>query len=137
MNKETAQTKDYAYIDKSGRKRRLTLKQEGFIRDVIKTKNLTKSALNNYEIAKSPRDMTARVIGSENLAKPYIKEEINKRLAENGLDIDTIINTHKRNLLQNKNLSVSQTAVKDAYDLYGLTGNKEQKTQTNIAIIME
>lgn len=56
--------------------RRLTKKQQGFITDVIKTGNATKAALNNYDIESDDKENVAGVIGSENLRKPKIREEL-------------------------------------------------------------
>lgn len=47
----------------------LTKKQRGFVKDYIETGNATQSVKNNYDVS---NDLTARVIGSENLTKPNV-----------------------------------------------------------------
>ena len=51
----------------------MTYKQELFIQEYIKTGNATSSAIKAGYSKK-----TARVIGQENLTKPYIKKKINE-----------------------------------------------------------
>ena len=113
--------------------RKLSLKQRGFIDDLIKTKNGTQSALNNYN---TTNENTAGVIASENIRKPIIRNELERRLRKNGLKLDDIILTHRRNLLQSKQLSVSQTAVQDGYKLYGIYKQGEEKSQIQVAFII-
>lgn len=60
------------------KKRRLTKKQKGFIRDYVRTGNGTKAALNNYDTDKPE---VANAIAVENLQKPLIQETI-KSVAE-------------------------------------------------------
>jgi len=55
------------------KKRRLTKKQRGFVNDYADTGNATQAVKNNYDVK---NDLTARVIGSENLTKPNIIEEL-------------------------------------------------------------
>lgn len=52
----------------------LTKKQRGFVKDYVETGNATQAAKNNYDVS---NDLTARVIGSENLTKPNIQKAIN------------------------------------------------------------
>lgn len=54
-------------------KRKLSLRQKGFVKDFIETKNATVAAEKNYNV-KNRR--TAEVIGSENLSKPEIQNAI-------------------------------------------------------------
>ncbi len=48
---------------------KLTKKQRGFVRDYLESGNATAAAKNNYDVS---NDLTARVIGSENLTKPNV-----------------------------------------------------------------
>lgn len=71
--------------------RSLTKKQKGFVKDYMETGNATLAVKNNYDVA---NDLTARVIGSENLTKPnviaYLESKAEKaaefvyQLAESG-----------------------------------------------------
>lgn len=55
--------------------RGLTKKQRGFVNDYADTGNATKSALKNYDTQDS---RVAEAIGSENLSKPIIIDELKK-----------------------------------------------------------
>lgn len=115
--------------------RKLTYKQQGFVNDFVRTKNATEATALNYPNLKNRE--VAKQVGSENLAKPYIKLAIDEKLRENGLDIDTVIKYHKRNITQDKQLNVSQEAIKDAYKLYGHLNTNETKSSTQVAFIIE
>ena len=65
---------------------RLTLKQERFIQDYLLHGNATRAAVNaGYS------EKTAKVIGFENLTKPYIASEIEKRLKQRAMDKDEVL----------------------------------------------
>ena len=64
--------------------RKLTKKQRGFVKDIIRTGNGTESALNNYEIKSEDKKRVAASIASENLTKPEIQAFI-KELVANGM----------------------------------------------------
>ena len=83
--------------------------------------------------------LTARVEGSKMLAKPSVQRSISELLDGAGLDLDQVTAIHKRNMTQSKQLSVSQTAVQDAYKLHQVAGfNKsDDKGVTNIAIVID
>ncbi len=55
--------------------RRLTIKQQAWISEVVKTKNGTEAAARVYDV--KDRRM-AKNIASENMAKPYLVEELTK-----------------------------------------------------------
>lgn len=59
--------------------RKLTKKQRGFVKDLIKIGNGTKAALANYD---TDDEDVAGVIASENLGKPKIQEAINNALPD-------------------------------------------------------
>ena len=60
--------------------RKLTKKQRGFVKDIIRTGNGTESALNNYEIKSEDKKRVAASIASENLTKPDIQEALKPAL---------------------------------------------------------
>lgn len=66
--------------------KKLTLKEQLFVKHYVKTRNATESA----KLAGYSED-TAGVIGSENLKKPYIQDAVNKqiRMIEEKVDIST------------------------------------------------
>lgn len=111
-----------------------TIKQRKFIEEYVKTGNGAQSVLKaGYNTLSNPSSQAV-----ENLKKPYIKEAIQKLLAEKGLEISTVVKHHKRNIEQENNLNVSQTAIADYYKITGLLdNNKENQSLTNIAFIIE
>ena len=62
--------------------RRLTKKQKGFVKDYVDTGNASEAVRRNYDVVDVD---TAKSMGTENLAKPYIAEAVEeqqKKLAE-------------------------------------------------------
>lgn len=57
------------------KERRLTKKQRGFVNEFADTGNATQAIKKHYKVK---NDLTARVMGSENLTKPNIQEELRK-----------------------------------------------------------
>lgn len=70
---------------------KLTAKQELFITEYMKDLNATQAA-----IRAGYNEKTAKAIGYENLTKPYLKNEIDKRLAkratDNGITAEFVLN---------------------------------------------
>ncbi len=86
-------TKD-TYIDKSWhRRKKLTLKQEMFVNEIVKTGNATEAAARVY---KTKNRVSANAIGNENLVKPSIKEAIVDRLKDAKNMIYTIAMTAEK-----------------------------------------
>jgi phage terminase small subunit len=112
-----------------------TFKQKLFAQEYVASRgNGTKSALKVYD---TKNYMVAESIGSENLSKPIVQNEIRRILEERGLPIELLIDIHKRNLTQSKQLAVSQSAVDTGYKLYGyLNNDNPEKSATKIAIII-
>ena len=78
---------------------------------------------------------TAKTEGSLILSKPNVQEALQALLKENNLSVAETMKIHRRNLIQDDNLSVSQTAVQDVYKIAGLMNNKQSETTINIALI--
>lgn len=83
---------------------KLTKKQRGFVEDYLNNdENATEAALNNYDT--NVRNV-ARAIGTENMLKPAIKNEIVRRRAEiqqkaeekTQITIESQINEYKQNI---------------------------------------
>jgi hypothetical protein len=70
-------------MEKPKKLRRLTLKQRGFVKRFIETKNGTRAALDNYDT--TDRN-TAAMIASDNLTKPNVRQEVEQQLKEAGLN---------------------------------------------------
>lgn len=80
---------------------------------------------------------SAKTEASLILRKPNVQEALQELLAENNLTVNETMKIHHRNLIQNKNLHVSQTAVQDVYKLSGLLNNRDNSTQVNIAMVIK
>ena len=115
------------------KERKLTLKEQGFIKDIVRTKNATESAMLNYSVKN--RDV-ARSIGSQNLSKLHIRKEIVEAFKHKGLEVEQVIDIHKRNILQDKHLGVSQSAVVDYYELTGIKRKEVENNSTNIQFVI-
>ena len=98
-------------------KNKLELKAKLFAQKYIDNKfNGTKTALELYNTTDKN---TAHAIASENLHKPTFTKAIVERMRELGMDEDTITSIHKRNLIQQKNIPASNTALDMYYKLKG------------------
>ncbi len=97
---------------KQPKPRRLSLKQRKFIDKYLETGNATQSALNVYDTEYN----TARAIGSENLSKPAIYQEIQSRIQEDSKRA----RERMRELIESEDdLRVSYLASKDVLDRAG------------------
>jgi phage terminase small subunit len=65
--------------------KRLTQKQQGFVRDYVKMKNGTKAIIKNYKVTK---EKTASAMAVENLGKPSIQNAIDKALVKHNITLD-------------------------------------------------
>lgn len=91
------------------KKRKLTKKERGFVKDYVLTENGTQSVLKNYD-AKNAK--VASVIAVENLAKPRIQEAIEekkKTIAEQIPD-DLLVKVHLEGLEANRVISARITS---------------------------
>lgn len=70
------------------KKRKLSIKQQRFVRDVVATGEPTEAAARNYKVKNR---ITASVIASENLKKPYIADAIMR-----ALDDETLAKKHEQ-----------------------------------------
>ncbi len=117
---------------KEKKQRRLSYKEKGFVHDFVKTKNGTRSVLNNYDVKK---ENTAAVIASENLRKPHIISAIDAQLEKIGFTSDFVLAIHKRNMQQKRDLRTSQVAVKDYYAITGMEKNIGTQQNININVL--
>lgn len=89
----------------------LTKKQQGFIKDIIKTGNATRAALNNYDIESDNPENVAGAIGSENLRKPKIREALKPVIERYEKELDEILSAME---LKDKNSEQYKTLVEAA-----------------------
>lgn len=129
MTKETATKGNIAKHSK------LTNKQKAFTKAYVKNKqNGTQAIMEAYDVKSVS---VASAMGTENLAKPKIKEEIARLLENNEIFVSDILKVHKRNMLQDKHLPTSQKAVGDFYDILGLKNTDKATTDVKIAFVIE
>ena len=113
--------------------RKTPIKNKLFVREYVS--NGQNGAKAYLKINPNASPTTATVNASKKLLNTDIQRDITELLQDNGLNIRDIVKTHKRNMLQDKQLSVSQSAVDTGYKLYGHLNNKDDGTKTNIAIV--
>jgi len=111
----------------------LSFKEKKFVETFVETKNATKSALEAYDASSVA---IASQIGSENLRKPKIRDEIMRLLSSNDIELEEIFGVHKRNMLQDKHLPTSQKAVGDFYDILGLKSSEPPQSSTKVAFFI-
>lgn len=126
----TSKPKDPRYQTKG---KRITPKQKVFAEEFVKTRNATESAMRVYDT--NDRKI-AQNIGSENLAKPIIRREIEALLLKNGVRIDDILGIHSRNMLQDVHLPTSQKAVGDFYEILGMKSQDKPSGDVKIAFVI-
>lgn len=66
----------------------LTAKQKKFVQGIASGKNATQATKEAYNVT---NDLTARVIGSENLTKPNIKNALKPLLEKHNITMDTAL----------------------------------------------
>ncbi len=89
------------HTEEKPKKKRLSKKQRGFIKDYVETGNGTQSALKNYD---TKDYKTASVIATENLDKPSIRSAIDEALSD-----ELLAKVHKEGLEANKVISANIT----------------------------
>lgn len=124
-------TKGERHANLVGKKPTPTLKQMKFIKEYVKNGGNGAAAVRaaGYN---AKRIVTQSTLAYDTLKKPYVRLEIEKLLNKNGVEVDGIVRIHKRNMEQEDNLSVSQTAVKDFYNILGISN--QEKDNPNVAI---
>ena len=98
----------------------LTLKETGFVVDLIKGKNGTDAVENNYKVKSRAN---ARSMAIELKKKPRIQEAIRLEMIKQGLTPDIVINALKQNLIQGIGVKATAETTNRAIDLYSkITG---------------
>jgi len=117
-------------------KRRLF--EKGFAKEYVR------NGMNGLQAYKKMRpivkDSSAGVEATKALKIPSVREEITLLLQDNNLALEDVLKVHTRNLNQDKNLNVSQTAVQDAYKLHGVRGfsrDSDKGGSVNVAIVIK
>ena len=139
MNKTTSQHVDTILASTRSPKqkhirRTPTAKQKAFAREYAKTLNGTQSALAVYDTTDPP---TASSIAMQNLSQPIIRQEIERLLKSNDIEISEVFSIHRRNMLQDKHLPTSQKAVDSFHELLGLKDSARSDNSVKIAFAIE
>ena len=83
------------------------------------------------------KDTTANVEASRVLAKPNVQAALQELLKENKLSLGETMKIHRRNMIQDYDLSTSQRAVQDVYKISGLMNNSDKGQTINIAMVIK
>ncbi|KKP86220.1 MAG: hypothetical protein UR89_C0029G0005 [Candidatus Roizmanbacteria bacterium GW2011_GWA2_35_8] len=107
---------------------KLTYKQKAFVNEFVKSKNATSSAMNVYHVKNRS---VARQIGSENLAKPYIRQSIDMLLQASGYDPEASIKA----LIENEQVgagvkATASDSIRASELLLKISSNFIEKQQT-------
>jgi len=114
-----------------------TLKEKRFAQVYVEKKSATKALLDAYDIKTKNRN-SVHQMATQTLRKPQVQSEIERIYAREGLDDSNVARVHARNLEQDKNLAVSQQAVRDYHTIVkGRTGDKAGASQVNVGLIIE
>lgn len=114
-------------------KRPLTIKRQRFIKEIVANGgNATEAAMTVY---KPKNRAVAGSMGTEILQSPQVRTEIMRLFEKNKMDLPFLLAHHKRNILQDKSYTASQSAIRDAYELLGLTAT--DKPNVNVAFVIE
>lgn len=98
----------------------LTLKEQGFVVDLIKGKNGTDAIEKNYNVKSRAN---ARSMAIELRKKPRIQEAIRLAMLKQGLSPEVVVDALKQNLIQGIGVKATAETTNRAIDIYAkLTG---------------
>lgn len=98
----------------------LTLKEQGFVVDLIKGKNATDAVENNYNVKSRAN---ARSMAIDIRKKPRIQEAIRLEMQKQGLTADIVVDALKQNLTAGIGIKATAETTNRAIDLYAkITG---------------
>mgnify|MGYP001612564995 CR=1 FL=1 len=94
----------------------LTLKEQGFVTDLIKLKNGTDAAENNYNVKSRAN---ARSMAVELRKKPRIQQAIQLEMEKQGLTPDVVVNALKENIIQGIGVKATAESTNRGIELWG------------------
>ena len=98
----------------------LTIRENGFVTDLIKGKDATDAVEKNYDVKSRTN---ARSMSIELKRKPRIQEAIKLEMQKQGLSPDLVVNALKSNLVAGIGVKATAESTNRAIDLYAkLTG---------------
>ena len=98
-----------------------TIKQKEWLKQTVITKNPSLAARMAYNVKDNHM---ASVMASENLAKPYLREELNKMLEQYDLVLEDTIKEHKWVITQRKDISSKMRGIREHYEVLGLRNKR-------------
>ena len=113
---------------KEKKRRRLTLKQKGFVKDYIILRNGTEAIKKNYNTTDYP---TQRSMATENLSKPNIQEEIARICKEQGFTLETALKILHRKATTEKDIK----ALALWFDVSGQKAPSKVESKTEIGVV--
>jgi hypothetical protein len=116
---------------------KLTMKQEGFVKDLLETKNATEAIRRNYDV--KAEGSTARTMAAENLAKPSIQQAITTLKAKFVDDSYSFYEIQKRIALDNerKNPELTNKIANKILDRAGFNVvNKSESKSLNAKFVI-
>ena len=109
--------------------KKLTKKQQGFLKDYVATGNATEAAARNYDV--KSRDV-ANTIGAQNLAKLSITTVLEKNVKEEEMDRKWVMRGTKELAEQRKELNVALGAYKFIAELLRLVNGNTDTDRTTL-----
>lgn len=118
------------------RDNKLTIKQEVFVEKYVETGNATEASMVAYD---TENREVAKVIGSENLTKPYLKKAVEDKRADLMQTLEAETKNLLKHLLNMSNdesipASVRSKVCQDLLDRAGYTAKKEVVLDSNVVI---
>lgn len=123
--------------------RQLTIKQKGFVKETIKTKNPTEAVRRIYDIGskggskeKKQFEQTARAIASQNLTKPVIQKSIEELLEQEGITKKEIVKVMK-GLLHSTDKRVQIQVLDQLHKILGIYSPEKKMLLSKSEIFQE
>ena len=109
------------------KEQKLTMKEKGFVQDLIKTKNPAEAVRRNYDLGSQggkQHNNTAYNIASTNLSKPKIQKELKRVLKKHDLTEDYLIDKLKESIDKGVNESARNKSIETGLKLHGHLGHQ-------------
>lgn len=110
-------------------RKRLTLKQERFVKEYVKDGNATRAVRESYPNIRT--EGAIRVMGAKLVTNANIQREIEGLLDKEGLTAELVIGELKK-LVQDNDKSVKGKAIRTACEVLGLIGKNHINATLNI-----
>lgn len=112
----------------------LTPKRKKFVREFVKDQDATRAYRAAYD-AKNMLPNTVHREAYETTRNPLVNSEIQRLLADNGIEVSDILGIHSRNMHQEEHLPTSQRAAESLAEMIGLKAQAKAPT-VNVAFVV-